>query len=105
MSLPSRAAASFIRLSTCSGSTPTSTRTRESPSSFTVVSMARRTLEDGTGLPARALRRSSAERVEAWAVTGPPGRVWCFAADAAAAVPMLVRYWGGRLGRGHPPEN
>jgi hypothetical protein len=52
----------------------------------------------------RTLERSRRERIEAWALTGPPGRVWSFGRDLASAVPMLVRYWGARL-RGRDPGN
>jgi hypothetical protein len=52
--------------------------------------MEQRTLED-------RLRLSRAERVEAWLLTGPAGRVWSFGRDAVSAVPMLARYWGGRI--------
>jgi hypothetical protein len=47
--------------------------------------------------PPRPPERSPRERIEAWALTGAPGRVWSFAGDAAAAVPLLLRYWTGRL--------
>jgi hypothetical protein len=52
--------------------------------------MGQRTLDD-------RLRLSRAERVEAWLLTGPAGRVWSFGRDAVSAVPMLVRYWSGRI--------
>jgi hypothetical protein len=51
--------------------------------------MAQRRLEGG-------LRLSRRERLEAWALTGPPGRVWSFARDLAAAAPLVARYWAGR---------
>jgi hypothetical protein len=65
--------------------------------------MDRITLEDGRApaSPAREgalpLRRSPAERVAAWALTGPPGRAAGFALDMASAIPMLARYWLGRV--------
>ena len=37
------------------------------------------------------------ERAEAWLLTGPIGRAWAFVRDMSAAVPMLARYWVGRL--------
>ena len=87
----------MTRSSTSPGSTLTSTRTRE-PSSFsTFVSIGRMTLEEPKSDAAGALRLSRLERLEAWALTGPPGRVWGFAADLGSAVPMLGRYWVGRI--------
>jgi hypothetical protein len=55
------------------------------------------TLEDRNSEPSGPLSLSRLERLEAWALTGPPGRVWGFAADIASAVPMLARYWAGRV--------
>jgi hypothetical protein len=52
--------------------------------------------------PGERLRRSVRERLAAWALTGPPGRVWSFGRDLASAAPMLVRYWSARL-RGKQP--
>jgi hypothetical protein len=46
--------------------------------------------------PARGIELSPAERVEAWLLTGPAGRVWSFGRDVASAGPMLARYWGAR---------
>jgi hypothetical protein len=54
--------------------------------------MGQRTLDD-------RLRLSRAERIEAWLLTGPAGRVWSFGRDAASTLPMLARYWSGRLRR------
>jgi hypothetical protein len=63
------------------------------------------TLEDDERRPAGGLELSRRERLEAWALTGPPGRVWSFAVDVASAVPMLVRYWGSRVvHRDRPPD-
>ncbi|HZA58852.1 MAG TPA: hypothetical protein VE523_06665 [Solirubrobacterales bacterium] len=68
--------------------------------------MARSTLEDDRERPAGrsanrtpggGLERSLPERLEAWALTGPPGRAWSFAVDLACAVPILARHWAGRL--------
>jgi hypothetical protein len=85
---------------------PTSTRTRE-PSSFsTFVSIGRLTLEERKSDAAGALRLSRVERLEAWALTGPPGRVWGFAADVASAMPLLARYWVDRVGnRDRSPDH
>src|SRR5687767_13344384 len=80
---PSRWAVRWMVEFTSPGSTSTSTRAREFGSSFTVVSIAQRTLE----------------RVESWVFTGPPGRVLSFSADLALAVPMLVAYNAGRVWR------
>jgi hypothetical protein len=52
--------------------------------------------------PSPAIRRTRRERVAAWALTGPPGRVWSFGRDLASAGPMLVRYWAARS-RGRDP--
>ncbi|MBM3667597.1 MAG: hypothetical protein FJW90_09005 [Actinobacteria bacterium] len=54
-------------------------------------------VEESHSPPPRRPERSFGERLGAWALTGPPGRVLSFAADAVAALPMLARYWGGRL--------
>ena len=63
------------------------------------------TLEDEERGPARGLELSARERLAAWALTGPPGRVWSFTADVASAVPMLVRYWADRARhRDRPPD-
>jgi hypothetical protein len=43
-----------------------------------------------------SLELSRRERLEAWLLTGPPGRVWSFGRDVVSAMPMLARYWGGR---------
>ncbi|HEX2358777.1 MAG TPA: hypothetical protein VHH72_03070 [Solirubrobacterales bacterium] len=51
--------------------------------------MPQRSLEGG-------LRLSRRERLEAWALTGPPGRAWSFARDLASAAPLVARYWGAR---------
>lgn len=55
------------------------------------------TLEDRCSDSCEGLRLSRLERLEAWALTGPPGRVYGFAAEIASAVPMLGRYWVGRV--------
>jgi hypothetical protein len=65
------------------GSTSTSTRARDSGSSFTVVSMPQRTLE----------------RAETWVFTGAPGRVISLSADLALAVPLLIAYGARRAWR------
>lgn len=54
------------------------------------------TLDDRPSHDPAALRLSRRERVEAWALTGAPGRAWSFARDLAAATPLLARHWGGR---------
>ena len=96
MSLPSRAAASLIRLSTSLGLDP------DLDADPRVPELLYRRLHGASDLrgrhrpPARPCGARRGERLEAWALTGPPGRVWSFAADVAAAVPMLVRYWARR---------
>ena len=45
----------------------------------------------------RTLDMTNRERFEAWVLTGPVGRVWSFGRDVASALPMIARYWGGRL--------
>lgn len=55
------------------------------------------TLDDRPPPDPGALRLSPRERVEAWALTGPPGRAFSFARDLAAAAPLIARHWSGRL--------
>jgi hypothetical protein len=95
--LPSRRAVSVIFASTSPGSTLASTRTRESESSVTVVSIERLTLDDDRSRSSAGLAPTRRERIEAWALTGPPGRAWSFARDLVSALPMLARFWVGRI--------
>lgn len=46
---------------------------------------------------AEGLKLTRTERVEAWLLTGPAGRVWAFARDMGSAVPLMAAYGRGRL--------
>jgi hypothetical protein len=82
--------------STSFGSTSTSTRTRESGSSFTVVSMEETTLD--TGRRART-QVSGSDRLGAWLYTGAPGRLASFSIDLALSVGALALWSTRRLWR------
>jgi hypothetical protein len=72
--------------STSLASTSTSTRTRESGSSFTVVSMVEPTLE--------ITRR---ERLGAWFYTGPAGRLVSFSIDLGLSLAALGAWSAKRV--------
>ncbi|MGZ5412372.1 MAG: hypothetical protein ACXWYV_07610 [Solirubrobacterales bacterium] len=55
------------------------------------------TLDDRPPPDPAALRLSTRERIEAWALTGPPGRAYGFARDLVATAPLIARFWGGRM--------
>ncbi len=86
ISPPSSEAVSVIRRSTSAGSTVTSTRTLDSGSSFTVVSIAARTLKHGHR------RLGPGDRAGAWLYTGPLGRLASFAIDLGAIAAALALY-------------
>jgi hypothetical protein len=83
MSLPRRSAVRLMLPSTSFGSTSTSTRTRDSGSSFTVVSME------------ETLDTTWRERLGAWIYTGAPGRLLSFSIDLALSIAALV-LWSAR---------
>ncbi|MDP9188968.1 MAG: hypothetical protein M3O25_06940 [Actinomycetota bacterium] len=62
--------------------------------------MAQLTLAKRASLdPPGGIRLSPSERVQAWLLTGPAGRVWSFGRDIASALPLLARHWAARLRR------
>jgi hypothetical protein len=72
--------------STSFGSTSTSTRTRESGSSFTVVSMEETTLDTGAR---QRVQMGAGDRFAAWLYTGAPGRLASFSIDLSLSVAAL----------------